>query len=76
MSAHREETLHVETEDERITLHLKKRRRRFAPGEEPSTRYRFCVVTRTAVPEDAENGDGDDIDFGGGRHGTRSTKLS
>ena len=53
LSAHRDETFEVETEDERLLLKLERARRRFAPGG-PSTRYRCAVVGRTPAPEDGE----------------------
>ncbi len=51
----------AETDDERVTLHLEKARRRFTQGEEPSTRYQFAVLGREAIPEDPAN-DGDEDD--------------
>ena len=51
LSAHRDETLHAETEDERLTLRLERSRRRFSRGEEPSTRYQFIVLERETIPE-------------------------
>jgi hypothetical protein len=52
-SAHRDETLHGETDRERLTLRLDRARRRFEKGQ-PSTRYRFCVVDREQRPIDPE----------------------
>lgn len=52
LSAHRDETFHVETDDVRLELKLEKARRRFEAGEEPSTRYRFEVVEQSDMPED------------------------
>ena len=61
LSARRDETLHMETDDERLVLRLERRRRRFNRGEDPSTRYRFAVLDREAIPEDPdEGGDEDD----------------
>ncbi len=53
LSAHRDETFQVETEDEIVSLQLKKARRRF-DGAEPQTRYRFEVIERQPLPEDAD----------------------
>jgi hypothetical protein len=53
LSAHRDETFEVETEEETLLLRLERARRRFDPGV-PSTRYRFAVVGRTPAPEDGE----------------------
>jgi hypothetical protein len=53
LSAHRGETFEVETEDQKMTLKLEKARRRF-DGFEPSTRYRFVVLGRAALPEDPD----------------------
>jgi hypothetical protein len=62
LSAHRDETLHIEAEDERLTLRLEKARRRFNRGEQPSTRYRFRALARETIPEDPANeDDGDDV---------------
>lgn len=52
LSAHRDETFHTETEDERLTVRLEKARRRF-DGEEATTRYRFVVIDRDQLPEDS-----------------------
>jgi hypothetical protein len=53
LTAHREETFLVETDDEMLTLRLEKGRRRFG-GANPSTRYRFVVLGQQPVPEDEE----------------------
>ena len=53
LSAHRDETFEVETEEETLRLKLERARRRFDQGG-PSTRYRFAVVGRTTAPEDGE----------------------
>jgi hypothetical protein len=55
LSAHRDETFEVETEGERLTLRLEKRRARFDGGE-PTVRYRFQVVGKSALPEDGPVG--------------------
>ena len=55
LSTHRNETFHAETESETLTLRLKKARRRFDAGEEPSTRYCFEVLEREPLPEDPED---------------------
>ena len=52
-SAHQDETLIAETDDERVTLRLKRARRRFENGR-PSTRYQFEVLARTDLPADEE----------------------
>ena len=52
LSAHRDETFHVETEDRRTVLRLEKARRRFEEGGAPSTRYRFVVLKEEDIPED------------------------
>lgn len=49
-----EETFHAETESERLEMRLRKSRRRFQAGEEPSTRYCFEVSDRGPLPEDTE----------------------
>lgn len=54
LSAHRDETFDVETDEERLTLRLEKLRRRF-DGAEPTTRYRFVVLDKTMIPEDPSN---------------------
>jgi hypothetical protein len=52
LSAHQDETFRGETEGERVTARLEKARRRFDGGD-PSTRYRFSVLDRERIPEDA-----------------------
>lgn len=54
LSAHRDETFHVETDDVRLELKLEKARRRFEAGEEPSTRYRFEITKKSEIPVDSE----------------------
>ncbi|MEJ7639130.1 MAG: hypothetical protein WKF75_14440 [Singulisphaera sp.] len=49
LSAHHDETFHVETEDRRTVLRLEKARRRFE-GRDPSTRYRFVVTKKEDIP--------------------------
>ncbi|HVX12745.1 MAG TPA: hypothetical protein VHC22_16305 [Pirellulales bacterium] len=51
LSAHVDETFDVETEDERLSLKLEKARRRFDAGN-PTTRYRFSVLSREPIPAD------------------------
>jgi hypothetical protein len=51
LSAHRDETFVVETEDNRLTLRLEKARGRF-DGKEAKTRYRFTVLATDVLPED------------------------
>jgi hypothetical protein len=53
LSAHLEDIFRGSTENQRFVLKLEKARRRFEPGEEPSTRYRFLVVKWNRIPEDA-----------------------
>ena len=53
LTAHRDETFGFETDDHRLLFRLEKARRRIA-GSEPKTRYRFEVLTRTAIPADHE----------------------
>ena len=53
LTAHRDETLHVETDDEQFELQLVRSRRRFDSGE-PSTRYKFEIIRRTPIPADGE----------------------
>jgi hypothetical protein len=53
-------------------LKLEKARRRFEPGEEPSTRYRFAVAKWYRIPEDAgsrvpEGSDGETKPAGGSK---------
>ena len=52
LSAHRDETFEVETDDLRLTLGLEKQRRRFDPSAEPSTRYCFTIARKQPTPED------------------------
>jgi hypothetical protein len=52
LSAHRDETFEVETDDARLSLKLEKRRGRFQVGDEPSTRYRFLIVDESPIPDD------------------------
>jgi len=54
LSAHRDETFHVETEDRRTVLRLERARRRFEEGRDPSTRYRFVVLREEVIPEDGQ----------------------
>jgi hypothetical protein len=54
LSAHQGEKFEVENEDEKLTLRLQKARRRF-DGAEPTTRYRFVVLDREPLPEDADH---------------------
>jgi hypothetical protein len=51
LTAHRDETFTVETDDEKLTLKLERARLRFE-GPEPSTRYRFVVQQHEAIPAD------------------------
>lgn len=51
LSAHRNETFHVETESELLTLRLEKGRKRF-DSEGPHVRYRFVIVDQTPLPND------------------------
>jgi hypothetical protein len=53
LSRHAKVTLKVKTEAERLTLRLEKGRRRFEAGNEPTTKYRFVILDRKVVPEDA-----------------------
>jgi hypothetical protein len=55
LSAHRDETFAVETDDEKLTLRLERARRRFDGGE-PKTRYRFVAFQRQPIPEDTNQG--------------------
>ena len=52
LSAHRDETFHAETDDERLTLRLEKNRQRRDREKEPSTKYKFVVVKREPIPAD------------------------
>lgn len=54
LSAHREETFATETEAEKLTLRLERKRKRFVPGTEPETGHCFLVVSCEQVP--AEHG--------------------
>jgi hypothetical protein len=56
LTAHRDETFTVDTDDEQLSLRLERRRARFDGGP-PTTRYRFVVLGRSPVPEDPEPGD-------------------
>ncbi len=51
LSAHRNESFHVETDSERLTLRLEKIRKRH-DGESPHIRYRFIVLERQSIPTD------------------------
>ena len=53
LSAHRDETFKVETDDQIIFMHLKKARRRFEDGK-VTTRYQFNVLSREPIPEDGK----------------------
>jgi hypothetical protein len=55
LSAHLEDVFRGSTENQRFVLKLEKARRRFEPGKEPSTRYRFLVVKWYRIPEDADS---------------------
>jgi hypothetical protein len=54
MTAHRDESFAVETDDEILTLRLERARRRFETGEEPETRYRFVTLRHEDIPADPE----------------------
>jgi hypothetical protein len=54
LAAHSDETFHVETDDDRLTLRLERRRRRFDEGQEPSTRYRYALLKSEPVPLDGD----------------------
>jgi hypothetical protein len=56
-SVHADETYSVETEDERLRLRLQKGRRRWTPGGETETRYRFEVLARAEIPADDDGRD-------------------
>ena len=64
LSAHRDETFQVETENETITVQLKKARKRFDGGE-PQTRYMFEVLNRQSLPEDGGQISSDGVDMSG-----------
>ncbi|MDA7503923.1 hypothetical protein N8553_02955, partial [bacterium] len=49
LSAHENETFHVETDVEQLKLRLEKGRRRFDSGG-PHVRYRFVIVERSEIP--------------------------
>jgi hypothetical protein len=53
LSAHREETFFVQTDDEQLALQLKKARRRFGGDKEPTVRYWFEVLGAEPIPEEA-----------------------
>ena len=53
LSRHENEVFRVETDDESLTLQLKKSRRRLN-GSEPKTCYKFCVQKPEPVSEDAD----------------------
>jgi hypothetical protein len=50
LSAHRDETLVVESDDAVLTLRLEKRRQRFDGA--PATRYRFVLLGGKRIPTD------------------------
>jgi hypothetical protein len=52
LSAHQDETIEAETEDERLTLRIEKGRRRWERGADPQTRYRFAALARSPIPAD------------------------
>jgi hypothetical protein len=54
LTQHEQETFEAENDDERLTVRLEKARRRFEPGEPPTVRYRFVVLSRASIPEDEE----------------------
>lgn len=54
LTAHRDETFEVETENDRLTLKLGKSRRRYEQGHQPSTRYGFEVVAKAPIPADED----------------------
>jgi hypothetical protein len=58
LTGHREEIFVVESEDRRLALRLKKARRRFDAGEEPTTRYLFEVLGEEEIPEDPPQPEG------------------
>jgi hypothetical protein len=53
LSAHRDELFHVETEDERLTLKLERRRARCDDGK-PHPQYRFAVIERESLDEEKQ----------------------
>lgn len=52
LSAHSDEVLQAQTDDEHITCRLESARRRFAKGANPQKRYRFRMLARKPLPED------------------------
>lgn len=53
LSAHREETFEIETDDEVVQMQLHKDRRRFEGGR-PTWRYRFNIIAKQPIPEDGQ----------------------
>lgn len=53
LSAHTDESFRGTNDKEHLTLHLEKARRRFEAGNEATTRYRFVILQRESIPEDA-----------------------
>jgi hypothetical protein len=53
MTAHQAEAFRTETDDAVFHVVLEKARRRFERATEPSTRYRFLVLKKEPIPEDA-----------------------
>ena len=53
LSAHENETFHVETDVEQLKLRLEKGRRRF-DSDGPHVRYRFVIVERSEIPCDGD----------------------
>jgi len=53
LSRHDKEEFGVTTDDLVLALQLKKQRRRFEAGTEPSTRYAFVTLSNEAIGEDA-----------------------
>jgi hypothetical protein len=53
--AHSTETFQVETDAEKLTLRLEKKRSRF-DEDQPHVRYRFVVDSREPIPEDGSDG--------------------
>lgn len=58
LTAHKDETVRVDTDDLRLALRIRKERRRFVPGGPASTRYRFEILERHPIPADADGGAG------------------
>ena len=54
LSTHRDETFIAETEQERLTLHLQRKRARFGE-EQPHHRYRFEVIEREALGDGVDD---------------------